>query len=338
MAALYGLAMNTQSRPLTLTANLQTPLFARVDVVLVALAIFACAAVLGLCALVADIAFVGLLLATILAVSVPAAIALVPLRVMYLAIRQSCCSAMAFVIAALISVGLFAAVHLSLRQGPDTSRALTYIAKDTPLMPITHVGDTPVSLLFLNGEQRSWANGGGPFEECLYHCQTLLKTGLASEVAIISTQASPAPAVRYHAAADGACPEGQLITALLADHCAVQDPAFLAGLTYEISVLPANAPAFERIAPVQAVYRVTIRSGAMSQTVHIIRANVATGGGLIAPVIAAARGEPVHFIAQRPLREFAAFDLRRTAPLPDWHPDPLLPQALNALFAQTLGG
>lgn len=299
------------SPPLPAWAIKSPRLFGVSDVLLCLLAgvaVFATTESGSAIALIAAISIIGLPFAAFIWFAFPILCFLAPLRIGYRVVRPFAGRVTAFLGAVLIALASFAAIDTYLR-GDTVDDAITgFINRDTALVAVTQT-DTI-------GLRNEW---GRETLDCHPICRDLLTQGRVSEVVMFSKVSDRS--VGYRSRVGGsACadvfPAGREVWVDSDDLCAAfvpQPPT----VVYRLENVPAAE--WPDSPQVENVYRVTVRNGGLSQSVHLVDARFAVGGGLLHPSSAGTMGERLMFTPRTRSHSFTN--------VPD---DPMLAQRYTA--------
>lgn len=221
--------------------------------------------------------------------AVPVAAAVVPLRFAYGILRHRFDIRMSIAIAIPFAALCVSAIDSALKYGPDGRSAAQHIVADQPaLQPVT-VPDHGIIAFRYDGPRWQWT-------DCPTVCQTLLTEGIATRVVNIGWDDVPFQAF-YLADSAGTCAAQDKLMRRSDTICEAKDAIERTELQFDLT--------YEEAGPDQrglnAIYHVTVHSGAFVQRSMMVSAQMPTGGGLLAPYTAGSASDG-YFARQRDVR------------------------------------
>lgn len=217
------------------------------------------------------VSIIGLPLVLLMIVAVPIAAVLVPWRLAYGILRRRFDVRMSVAIAVPFAALFANAIDITLKYGPDGRPAAQHIVADQPaLLPVT-VPDHGIIAFRYDGPGWQWTG-------CPAVCRTLLEDGIATSVQNIGRDEVPFQAF-YLADSGGTCAPNDTFINRSDTICEARYPVARTELRFDL--------VHEEAGPDQhglnAIYHVTVQSGAMVQRSKMVSAQMPTGGGLFTP-------------------------------------------------------
>lgn len=250
----------------------------------------------GPLAMLSAVSIIGIPLAAMMFLSVPIVAAVLPMRLSYLLLRRNMPWVCALALSACVSLISFTGLDMALKRGADGRHAAaSIIGHDGLLLGVTHPDDGVIGL---------YAQGAPV--ACYGPCRTLLRTGHARAVIVLSDPTTPALRIT-RAPVSGICPTPtQAIPNTSGPAlCTMQATPALPMLSYRLTQIE-TAPDMNAL---RGIWRITVRSGAMSHSVHLVEALVPQGGGLLSTNTSGTWGQRLSYRPRTMIQSVATFDL-----------------------------
>ena len=275
--------------------------------------------------------------------ALPCAVIYVPARITYRRLRSWPTKLGRFIVAATFGAASFVCVDQMLKQAPPEPDLSALLRHDTAPMAIQRSGNGVIGLKTMV-DGATLDQGRDDVWGCFETCRLLLHGAIASEVVILSGGLNPVLDRYTLAAQNGACGIGStgvdyrrplMSNAPSMTVCRSTQPDQTRPIVvFEVDTRTRSNTA-DWIEGVTSLSAITVRHGAMSQTVHVVRVRDAQGGGLLWPDLDPF-DQQVRYSPNIISRDVAVFDLTQTGPLPRNSTEPAVPSALYAVIAQAL--
>lgn len=277
----------------------------------------------GPLAMLSAVSIIGIPLAATMFLSVSIVAAVLPMRLSYMFLRPNVPWIFALVLSACIGLISFTGLDMALKRGADGRHAAaSIIGQDGLLLGVTHPDDGVIGL---------YAQGAAV--ACYSPCRTLLRTGHARAVIVLSDPTTPALRIT-RAPVSGICPTPTQAIPNTSGPALCTTPATpaLPMLSYQLTQIE-TPPALDAL---HGVWQITVRSGAMSHSVHLVEALVPQGGGLLSTNTSGAWGERLSYRPRTMIQSVATFDLDHLPARPADAAVGPVPDGFTAAILETL--